>query len=139
MAGQPTSYKEEYNDLAFKYCLMGATDVRLAEFFDVTEKTITNWKNKYPEFLLSIKRGKHESDAEVVNSLFGRAKGYEVTETREEVGTAGDKSITTTKHVPSDTTAAIFWLKNRQPKQWRDKQEQVVVEMTHEQWLDSLE
>jgi len=46
--GQPSSYKEEYNDLAFKFCLMGATDVRLAEFFDVTEKSINNWKNKYP-------------------------------------------------------------------------------------------
>ena len=136
---RPTDYKEEYNDLAFKYCLMGATDVRLAEFFDVTEKTINNWKIDYPEFFQSIKRGKHEADAEVVNSLYGRAKGYEVTEVRDEVSDQGVKKVTTKKHIAGDTTAMIFWLKNRQPKQWRDKQEQVVVEMTHEQWLDSLE
>ena len=134
-----TAYKEEYNDLAFKYCLMGATDVRLAEFFDVTEKTINNWKIEFPTFLQSIKRGKHEADAEVVNSLYGRAKGYEVTEVRDEVSDQGVKKVTTKKHIAGDTTAMIFWLKNRQPKQWRDKQEQVVVEMTHEQWLDSLE
>lgn len=139
MAGQPTSYKKEYNDLAFKYCLMGATDERLAEFFDVCIATITNWKKSHPEFLASIKRGKHEADSEVVNSLFGRARGYEYTEVRDEVSEQGVKKITTKKQMAADTTAMIFWLKNRQPKQWRDKQEQVVVEMTHEQWLDSLE
>ena len=75
----------------------------------------------------------------MVNSLFGRAKGYEVTEVRDEVSEQGVKKVTTQKHVAGDTTAMIFWLKNRQPRQWRDKQEQVVVEMTHAQWLDSLE
>tara|TARA_R110000850_G_C9632617_1_gene432295 strand:- start:71 stop:490 length:420 start_codon:yes stop_codon:yes gene_type:complete len=139
MAGQPTSYKEEYNDLAFKYCLMGATDERLAEFFDVCVATINNWKREHPEFLASIKRGKHDADSEVVNSLFGRAKGYNYTEIKDEKSEQGVKHTETLKHVHADTGAAIFWLKNRQPKQWRDKQEQVVVEMTHEQWLDSLE
>ena len=137
--GRPSDYKKEYNDLAFKYCLMGATDVRLAEFFGVTEKTINNWKIDFPYFVQSIKRGKHEADAEVVNSLYGRAKGYEYTEVRDEVSGQGVKKVTTKKQMAGDTTAMIFWLKNRQPKQWRDKQEQVVVEMTHEQWLDSLE
>ena len=136
---RPSDYKEEYNDLAFKYCLMGATDARLGEFFDVTEQTINNWKIDHPEFFESIKRGKHEADAEVVNSLFGRAKGYEYTEVRDEVSEQGVKKITTRKQMAADPTSMIFWLKNRQPKQWRDKQEQVVVEMTHEQWLDSLE
>jgi len=139
MTGRPTDYKEEYNDLAFKYCLMGATDARLGEFFDVTEQTINNWKIDHPAFFESIKKGKHKADAEVVNSLYGRAKGYEATEVRDEVSEQGVKKVTTKKHIPGDTTAMIFWLKNRQPKQWRDKQEQVIVEMTHEQWLDSLE
>jgi hypothetical protein len=136
---RPTDYKEEYNDLAFKFCLMGATDAKLAEFFEVTEKTINNWKIEHPKFLQSIKKGKYEADAEVVNSLFGRANGYEYTEVRDEVSEQGVKKVTTKKQMAADTTAAIFWLKNRQPQQWRDKQEQVVVEMTHEQWLDSLE
>lgn len=136
---RPTDYKEEYDDLAFKFCLMGATDARLGEFFDVTEQTINNWKKDFPSFFESIKRGKHEADAEVVNSLFGRAKGYNYTEIKDEVSDQGKKHVETLKHVHADTGAAIFWLKNRQPKQWRDKQEQVVVEMTHEQWLDSLD
>ncbi len=136
---RPTDYREEYNDLAFKFCLMGATDARLGEFFGVKEQTINNWKKKFPKFFESIKRGKHEADAEVVNSLFGRAKGYNYTEVKDETSEQGKKHTETLKHVHADTGAAIFWLKNRQPKYWRDKQEQVVVEMTHEQWLDSLD
>ena len=136
---RPTDYREEYNDLAFKFCLMGATDARLGEFFGVKEQTINNWKKKFPKFFESIKRGKHEADAEVVNSLFGRAKGYNYTEVKDETSAQGKKHTETIKHVHADTGAAIFWLKNRQPKYWRDKQEQVVVEMTHEQWLDSLD
>ena len=136
---RPTAYKQEYDDLAFKYCLMGATDARLAEFFDVTEQTINNWKKDFPTFFESIKRGKVKADAEVASSLYGRANGYEYVEVRDEESEQGIKKVVTKKQMASDTTAAIFWLKNRQPKQWRDRQEQVVVEMTHEEWLESLD
>lgn len=73
--GRPSSYKQEYVDLAFKFCLLGATDEDLAKFFDVAESTINKWKIDYPEFSESLKRGKQQSDAEIASSLYNRAKG----------------------------------------------------------------
>lgn len=109
--GRPTDFKTEFIELAYNYTLLGATDEKLAEYFNVTKTTINNWKHSQPEFLDSIRRGKDLADIEVVNSLLGKAKGYD----------KGDK------HYPPDTTAIIFWLKNRQPKLWRDRTEQEVI------------
>lgn len=126
--GRPSKYKEEYNDLARKFCLLGATDADLAEFFDVEEQTINNWKNAHPLFFESIKKGKAQADANVADRLYQRAMGFEHDE--EEIKTvtiAGGGSeivrVPTRKIYAPDPTSAIFWLKNRQPKKWRDKQE----------------
>lgn len=118
---RPTDYRQEYAEQARKLCLLGFTDKQLADFFDVNESTITRWKQKYPEFRTSIKKGKVVADAQVVDSLYNRATGIEVTEV--EVRDDGKKKIkrVTKKHIPPDTTAQIFWLKNRQPELWRDK------------------
>lgn len=122
-AGQPTKYKKEYNELAYKFCLLGATDKQLADFLDVSEATINNWKMKEPEFLESIKKGKHRADAEVAEALYKRALGYEHTE--DKIFNANGKPLVvpTMKHYPPDTAAAFIWLKNRKNKEWRDKQE----------------
>lgn len=123
LGGRPSKYKEEFNKQAFKLALLGATDKDLADFFEVCESTINNWKLEYPEFLESIKKGKDEADATVASKLFHRACGYK----HKDVHISNYKGeITITdldKHYPPDTTAAIFWLKNRQPEKWRDKQE----------------
>ncbi|WP_370580914.1 helix-turn-helix domain-containing protein [Snodgrassella alvi] len=118
---RPTDYRQEYAEQARKLCLLGFTDKQLADFFDVNESTITRWKQKYPEFCTSIKKGKVVADAQVVDSLYNRALGMEVEEV--EVRGDGDNEIkrVTKKHIPPDTTAQIFWLKNRQPELWRDK------------------
>lgn len=118
---RPTDYRQEYAEQARKLCLLGFTDKQLADFFDVNESTITRWKQKYPEFCTSIKSGKVVADAQVVDSLYNRALGMEVEEV--EVRGDGDNEIkrVTKKHIPPDTTAQIFWLKNRQPELWRDK------------------
>jgi len=129
MAGQPTKYKEEYNEQARKLCLLGHTDAELIKFFDVCESTLNNWKNEYPEFLASIKIGKDDFDSSTVEkSLRHRALGYEHPE--EKVFLSNGEIIThdTIKHYPPDTAAAIFWLKNRQPGRWRDKQ---IIEQTN--------
>lgn len=134
--GRPTKYKEEYTELAYNYCLLGATDSDLARFFDVEESTINNWKTNHPEFLESLKRGKQQADAQVAKSLFHRATGYSHPETK--IATT-DGQITDSKefekHYAPDPTAAIFWLKNRQPELWRDKQQTehsgVVHSVTH--------
>lgn len=123
--GRPTDYKEEYNDLAFKYCLLGADDKTLASYFEVAVATINNWKKDYPEFLVSIKAGKDEADANVGNSLYQRACGYSHIDTK--FATHEGKITDTkeyTKHYAPDPVSMIFWLKNRQKDKWRDKTEQ---------------
>lgn len=120
-AGRPTPYKAEYSEQAFKLCLLGATDKDLADFFDVTETTINNWKIKHSVFFESIKKGKVVADSEIASKLFQRAKGYE--HKGIDIKMIKGKIVKTPiiKHFPPDVTAAIFWLKNRSPKNWRDK------------------
>lgn len=121
--GRPTKYKEEFAKQAEKICLLGATDEFLADYFDVEVSTLNNWKKAHPEFLESLKKGKADADLKVAESLFGRAVGYSHPE--EKVFNNQGEILThnTVKHYAPDPTAAIFWLKNRQPKQWRDKQD----------------
>lgn len=123
-AGRPTKYKKEYAKQAFNLCLLGARDSDIARFFEVEEKTINTWKKRHPEFLHSLRQGKDEADANVAKSLYQRALGVTVKETRVSGGGGDDEAPSateTTKELPPDTTAAIFWLKNRQRHLWRDK------------------
>lgn len=121
--GRPTKYKSEYAQQAEKICLLGATDEFLADYFEIAVSTLNVWKHEHKEFAESIKRGKHEADQKVAESLYKRATGYVHPETK--IATH-EGVITDTKefdkHYAPDPTAAIFWLKNRQPKVWRDKQ-----------------
>ena len=122
-AGRPTSYKEEYNDLAYKFCLLGATDIELGVFFEVDESTINRWKNEFPEFCVSIKKGKYIADATVASKLYHRATGYQHPDVDIKMYEGQIIETPLVKYYPPDTTSAIFWLKNRQPKKWRDKSE----------------
>ena len=138
MAGEKNSkYKPEYDQLAYNYGLLGVTDKQLAEFFGVCEATINNWKHDHPSFLESLNRSKAQADAMVAQSLFKRATGYVHPETK--IATR-DGQITDTldveKHYAPDPTAAIFWLKNRQPEIWRDKKEMVIEENNLTPWDD---
>jgi len=118
--GRPTRYKKEYAEQAEKLCKLGAIDDDLADFFGVSKQTINAWKKKHPKFLDSLKGGKAYSDDAIVKSLYNKALGYSLTEVKEEDSdTSGAKTTTTTRQVAGDTTAQIFWLKNRQPAQWR--------------------
>ncbi|MCP4320828.1 MAG: hypothetical protein GY787_03005 [Alteromonadales bacterium] len=125
--GRPTKYKKEYDEQAAKLCKLGATDVQLADFFNVTEKTLNNWKHEHPRFLQSLKKGKVFSDDKVEAALYDRAIGYEYEEVKEEQSEQGMKRTVTTKRI-QDNTAAIFWLKNRRPEQWREKVENDTVQ-----------
>jgi len=103
--------------------LMGKTNDEVAKALGITRETLNQWKKQFPEFSDSIKGTKDIADAPVVKSLYQRALGYEYTETS--VKNDPDKGIittTTVKQVAPDVTAQIFWLKNRQPRDWRDKQ-----------------
>lgn len=119
--GRPSKYKSEYADQAKKLCMLGMTDKEMASFFGVAESTFNLWKTAHPEFSESLKGGKDLVDAEVAAKLYHRAMGYE----HEDVHVSNYRGVITVtplvKHYPPDTTAAIFWLKNRQPQRWRDK------------------
>ena len=94
----------------------GLTDEQLAEKIGVSTSTLYDWKAKYSEISEALKKGKEVVDIQVENALLKRALGYEYTEERIEVSEKdGRKVIQTVKTVLPDTTAQIFWLKNRVP------------------------
>ena len=118
--GRPTAYKPEYALQAEKLCNLGATDIELADFFEVSPATITNWKNKHPEFLAALKTGKESLDERVERSLYHKAIGYSFDAVKIFNGADGPVYAPYREHVAPDTTACIFWLKNRRQQQWRD-------------------
>jgi len=121
--GRPSAYQPQYAEQATKLCELGATDVDLADFFGVTITTIKNWKSSYPDFLAALKLGKETVDNRVERSLYQRAMGY--TFDAEKIQVLRDGTVVRVphrEHVPPDTVACIFWLKNRRKDQWRDVQ-----------------
>ena len=128
MANGKTKYRPEYNDMARKLCLLGATDADVADFFGVAKYTIWKWRKDYPEFAEAMDAGRVVADANVVNRLYMRAIGYSYTE-QKPVSAKGDvKIVEINKHMPPDVTACIFWLKNRQRHKWRDRYDYVMDE-----------
>ena len=126
---RPTKYRKEFNDQVRKLCLLGATDKELADFFEVRESTLNLWKLNHKLFSESIKEGKSLADSNVADRLYQRAMGFE--HDSEEIKVVSDgngngssiERVPIKKIYPPDTTAAIFWLKNRQKDKWRDKHE----------------
>lgn len=119
--GRPTEYRPEYAEQAEKLTLLGATDIQLADFFDVAESTIHLWKHSHPQFSEAIKLGKEVADKNVERSLYRKATGYEF-ESEKVFCQEGQIIRTATREfVPPSDTAMIFWLKNRKPGEWRDK------------------
>ncbi len=100
----------------------GLIDKQIAENIGITTTTLYDWKNKYPAISEALKRGKEVVDIHVENALLKRALGYEYDEVKEkyEYGRMVERTVTRKEVVP-DTTAQIFWLKNRRPEKWRDK------------------
>jgi hypothetical protein len=122
-AGRPTDYQPEYAAQARKLCEFGATDIELADFFEVDVRTIYRWRNSNEEFCQAVKVGKEACDDRVERSLFQRAVGYTF-ESEKVFQFQGQIVRTGTReHVPPDAGAAMNWLKNRRGDQWRDKQE----------------
>ena len=120
---RPTKYKPEYIEQAAKLCALAATDQEMADFFDVSVATLNRWKSLYPEFCASIKVAKEQADDRVERSLFQRATGYEQDEVKIFMPGGKDEPVYAPYRakIAPDTTACIFWLKNRRPDIWRDK------------------
>ena len=119
--GRPAKYQEGFAKQAAKLCTLGATDEELADFFEVSIRTVANWKVRHPEFLQALKTGKDAADDRVERSLYQKAIGYSFDGEKVFQHQGAVVRAKTREHVPPDTTAAIFWLKNRRPEQWRDK------------------
>ncbi len=122
--GRPTDYQSDYPEKARKLCLLGATDQQIADFFEVDVRTIYRWKISHAEFCQALKSGKSEVDEQVERSLLNRALGYEHDAVK--IFCSKDGEVTQVKYrevVPPDTTACIFWLKNRRSREWRDRAE----------------
>ena len=105
------------------YARDGLTDEQIAKNLDITPSTLYEWKRRYSEISEALKKGKEVVDIEVENALLKRSLGYSYEEKKVEVSEEGTKVTKTIKEVVPDTTAQIFWLKNRRPEQWRDKQD----------------
>lgn len=113
----------------------GLTDKQIASNMGITEQTLNVWKKNYPSLFESLKRGKAVVDIQVENALLKRALGYSYDEVTKErvldydpstgqvVGSHMEVTKTVRKEVQGDTTAQIFWLKNRRHEKWRDKRD----------------
>lgn len=127
--GRPPKYEKGFDAQAEKLCRLGATDMETADFFGVTTRTLYRWKLDHPTFCQALKAGKDALDERVVSSLYHRAVGYthDAVKIFMPAGARAPVYAGYREHVPPDTTAAIFWLKNRQSAEWRDKQEVAVT------------
>lgn len=121
-AGRKSTYSPEMLPIIEGLCRNGYTDKEIAAKIGIGYSTLSEWKNKYPELRDALKRTKEIVDLEVEKALLSRALGYTVTETETITTQNNTKVKTITKHIAPDVTACIFWLKNRQPDKWRDKQ-----------------
>lgn len=139
--GRPTKYKNAYIEQAKKLSRLGATEFEIAQFLGVADSTLRLWMNTHPKFSAAIKLGKGPPNRRTERSLYARANGYtyeaeeiflvdEVVETPHPVDAKAPPVVTRSKkvlrvpvvkHVPPDTGAIAFFLKNREKDKWRDR------------------
>lgn len=133
MARPRTTVKQKLSKISFDikkvetFAGFGLTDIQIGNVLGVSEVTVNKWK-KDKQFCLALKKGKNKADSEVIKSLYKRATGFE--HPNEIYFSSYRGSVTETlykKYYVPDVVAQIFWLKNRQPEQWREKVESVVT------------
>jgi hypothetical protein len=136
--GAPSKFTPTMQKIAAAAYKYGATDAQVAEELGVSDTTIYNWKVKHPEFFATQRENKDLADSKVEKSLFERACGYSVPE--EKVFCNGGEITThmSRKHYPPETTACIFWLKNRKPDDWRDSRNVDINILTDEERVQRI-
>ena len=116
--------KEDKLTLLEGWARNGLTDEQIAHNMGIVPSTFYEWKKKYPKLSESLKRNKEVVDLEVENALLKKALGYTITINEQKIDKDGCiHNLKKDVHIPPDTTAQIFWLKNRRKAQWRDKVE----------------
>lgn len=118
--GRPTKYTDDFPKRAYRLALLGLIDTDIALALGIQTETFYIFRKQHPEFAEALKKGKSEADGYVAESLYRRALGYSHPEDKVFVYKGSPVVVPTEKHHPPDTTAAIFWLKNRQRDKWRD-------------------
>jgi len=114
----PNKHPQQVKELAEQ----GKTNEQIADALNISVSSLKLWMKDKPEFSTTIKEGKKHSDEQVVVSLYKRACGYKITEKKVIKNPDGTTRMELTeKEIAPDPTSMIFWLKNRQPKDWRDK------------------
>jgi hypothetical protein len=117
--GRPTLYFPEYAERVYRYCLLGATNPQIADYFGVCIQTLYNWMKEHPEFLDAVHRGKHEADSMAAATLFRRAMGY----TYKEIKAFCFQGRILTEEIPTlvhpDPGCLKVWLFNRRPELWK--------------------
>lgn len=105
----------------------GLTLKQIAHNCNISERTLHNWRDCFPDIAEAIKKGAEVVDIEVENALKKAAVGYNYEEIERHVELIGGvervKEKRTTKYMPPNVTAAIFWLKNRKRNVWQDRPE----------------
>lgn len=127
--GRPAKYNpEETPKVARTVTGEGKTLAQLAQLLGVNPDTITDWQKKHPEFSVAIKLGREDASDRVERALFERAIGYSHPTVKPMVVSGGQgmgssiEMVDLVEQYPPDTTAAMSWLKNKRPDQWKDKQ-----------------
>jgi hypothetical protein len=106
------------------WCRDGLIEEQIAKNLGIGVSTLSKYKVEHIELVEALKRGKEVVDMEVENALLKRATGYSYIEYKTTTNAEGKESTSeTTKEVSGDTTAQIFWLKNRKSKEWRDRKD----------------
>jgi hypothetical protein len=129
--GAPSLYSPRYIEIARKVCSnFAATNAELADILGVSIPTIMRWKSQHPEFRAACVAGKAAANERVVESLFARAVGYSYD--AEKVFCSGGRirRAKVREHLPPDVGAAIRWLTNRMPAEWRERHDVFVKNET---------
>jgi hypothetical protein len=118
--GRKTAYSTKMAVVARKCCERGMTDIEIADMLGIGLATLYRWKAEHPAFSRVFKLGKAEADDRVERSLYNRAVGYDYIAEKPVMTRHGQKTMRYRAHVPPDTAAAVWYLKNRRTDRWRD-------------------
>jgi len=117
--GRPSDYDPKIHpQIVGKLASEGKTVLEMSEVIGIDDSTFYDWQNAHPEFAEAVKAGKAQPDDEIEEALYRRAKGFTYKE-KSPLGTHEKVAL-------PDTKAITFWLKNRRPEKWRDREEIVL-------------
>ena len=116
-----TRFKPEFIPIAKKMVRAGWTDFRIAEYFDISTSTLSNWKVKEPKLARAMFRAEALLVKQTEASMWERANGY--SHDAEEIGYYRGKPIRvkTTKIYPPDVGAGKMMLSAHVPNKYRER------------------